>query len=251
MADPLAYFPPDQAGSEHSSLPFCFRALDATPFTSEHATGWERRSPDRRFFGICLLACVGARVTARPSRSIRPERVFLAVSGALSREFVAPDPLRADSVSAVALAPRSRCDRLTVLLLAVAFGAGFTACTEGESPSTPSAPSAGSPPHVQWAIEDRCQDGHSTEWRLFQFRSERIVKIWPSSSRVYTAVAGGGATTVTVIPDQPERGGQICMGAEAGSRYWGVGLHGIRDCSTCCEDVPRGGMVTRSTDLVC
>lgn len=168
--------------------------------------------------------------------------------------------LGADRVSPYLLAPSSRHDRLTVLILAITFCAGFTACTEGESaspstptvPSAPSVPSTESPPRVEWTVADRCVDGHFTEWRLFHFPSGNIVETWPSSSsRVYRAATGEDPSTVTITPHQPELGGQICMGAEAGNNYWGVGLDGNRSCEACCVSVPRAGTVTKSSRLVC
>ena len=105
-------------------------------------------------------------------------------------------------------------------------------------------------PRIEWTFEDACADGRDAHVRFFQFRSGRIVRTWPSSSRVY--VAGfGRRETVVLEPSQPELGGQVCFGAEAGNRYWGVGIDGDESCDRCCLSVPRSGTVTGSARLVC
>ena len=152
-------------------------------------------------------------------------------------------------MSAGPLPARSTRDRLAVLFLEIAFGAGFAACTAGDW--LPVVPSAGSTPRIEWTAADRCVDGHSTEWRLFLFRSGNIVETFPSSTRVYRVTTGGNPITATITLSQPELGGQICFGAQAGNLYWGVGINGNRSCEGCCVSVPRAGTVTEETNFLC
>ena len=99
-------------------------------------------------------------------------------------------------------------------------------------------------------IEDACADGREIEFRFFQIRSGNIVRVWPSSSRVYIAPFGE-PVTATLDPSQPELGGQICFGGESGNRYWGIGLDGNQGCDNCCLSVPTAGTITESHRLTC
>ena len=105
-------------------------------------------------------------------------------------------------------------------------------------------------PRIEWTIEDACADGQDIHFRFFQIRSGNVVRVWPSSSRVYVAPFGE-PVTATLDPSQPELGGKICYGAEAGNRYWGIGIDGDEGCDDCCLAVPTAGTVTESFQLVC
>ena len=105
-------------------------------------------------------------------------------------------------------------------------------------------------PRIEWTFEDACADGRDAHVRFFQFRSGRIVRTWPSSTHAYVARFGQPETAI-LEPSQPELGGQICFGAEAGNLYWGVGIDGDESCDRCCLSVPRSGTVTDSSRLVC
>ena len=105
-------------------------------------------------------------------------------------------------------------------------------------------------PRIEWTIEDECADGRDAHFRFFQIRSGNVVRVWPSSSRVYIAPFGE-PVTATLDPSQPELGGKICYGAEAGNRYWGIGLDGNQSCDNCCLSVPTAGTITESHRLIC
>ena len=103
-------------------------------------------------------------------------------------------------------------------------------------------------PQIIWDMEDACNDGIDVKYRFFHYQNNRIVRTWPSSSRVYVASQFGTPYTSTL---EPSSGGKVCYGAEAGRKYWGVGIDGDESCDNCCSSVPEAGPIEVTTRLVC
>ena len=93
----------------------------------------------------------------------------------------------------------------------------------------------------QWTLVDDCDDGRDIEWRLWSRDRDWA---WPGPDEAFVTDDEG-------VPSHEEVeclfGEQICLGAVAGARTWGVGVDGTGHCEGCCficseEPVDLGGL---------
>lgn len=89
---------------------------------------------------------------------------------------------------------------------------------------------------IEFSVQDFCADGIGAEFRFFDLADGLA---WP------VATVGDLAKVTTTLACVP--GAQICYGAQAGDKVWGLGLDGTRPatagaCATCQNNVALGGL---------
>ena len=100
-----------------------------------------------------------------------------------------------------------------------------------ESSNSPPAPP--SPPVVVWQVDDRCNDRYLVRYRFLEFNNSRqITGSWPGSGSRYSTQGFRSPQTRRLTGCTPGR--SVCIGADFGSYYFGVGDDGSRSCSDCC-----------------
>lgn len=93
----------------------------------------------------------------------------------------------------------------------------------------------------QWTLVDDCDDGLDVRWRLWSLDRDWA---WPGPETTFVSEGMGRPNHEEVECLQGE---QICWGAQAGARIWGVGVDGTGACDDCCyrcldEPVDLGGL---------
>jgi hypothetical protein len=80
---------------------------------------------------------------------------------------------------------------------------------------------------MTWVVSDQCNNGSSIDYKFYDFAHHLV---WPSSSTHYSERYGDTYRSSLSCVD----GSKVCIGANSGSSYWGVGLNGTHSCSDCC-----------------
>lgn len=92
----------------------------------------------------------------------------------------------------------------------------------------------------QWTLVDDCDDGLDVSWRLW---SQERDWAWPGPDHPFVSEGVGRPSHEEI---ECLKGEDICVGALAGERVWGVGVDGTGACNDCCfrcidEPVDLGG----------
>ena len=100
---------------------------------------------------------------------------------------------------------------------------------------------------VTVSVRDACNDGYRINYRYYSFDSSgNRVGVWPSNTRIYHTTHYDRVVTHNLRCQSGVA--NICIGAEQGNAYWGVGIDGDRrGCTNCCYSCPSSGNRTYST----
>ena len=80
---------------------------------------------------------------------------------------------------------------------------------------------------MAWTIGNQCSTGAEIDYKFYDFSNNLV---WPSSTSHYYINYGQTQTARLSCT----AGAKICLGANSGSLYWGVGLAGNSSCTNCC-----------------
>lgn len=80
----------------------------------------------------------------------------------------------------------------------------------------------------EWTLVDDCNDDIDVQWRLW---SSDGLWTWPGQDDVFWTAGYGVIASASIVCLEGET---ICLGAQAGSLVWGVGLDGQEACEDCC-----------------
>lgn len=80
----------------------------------------------------------------------------------------------------------------------------------------------------EWTLIDDCNDGIDVQWRLW---SADGTWTWPGGDEVFWSRGYGLLAFESILCFEGET---ICLGAQADTKTWGVGLDGTVPCEDCC-----------------